>query len=132
MRKYQLVLLLSVLLLMLSMALIISVWTKSPKAEKTLLSTDSLKVVQDGNRIVISDVLDDKEYNFIIRHKRHSEGRTTPITVSQDGANITVILNKKCVYLFDNTTKKEYLLQIGRIVPKISLNRGAYNEKGAN
>ena len=121
MRKYQLVLLLSVLLLMLSMALIISVWTKSPKAEKTLLSTDSLKVVQDGNRIVISDVLDDKEYNFIIRHKRHSEGRTTPITVSQDAENITVRIAKKYIHLYDNIAKKEYLLIIGRIFPKVTL-----------
>lgn len=119
MKKYQIVLLLPTLAFLLSMTLSLFVWLESPKAEKTLLSTDSLKVVQEGNRIVISDALDDKEYNFIIRHKRHSEGRTTPITVSQDGANITVILNKKCIYLFDNIAEKKYVLRIGKIFPKV-------------
>lgn len=132
MKKYQICLLILSVIMLLSMTLSLLVWAELLKPERALLSTDTLTVTQKGSRIVISDVLDDKEYNFIIRHKRPSDGRTTPIILSQDGASITVILNKKCIHLFDNTTKKEYLLQIGRIVPKISLNRGAYNEKEAN
>lgn len=121
MRKYQIVLILSAILLLLSMTLSLFVWLESPKAEKTLISTDTLLVTQEGGRISVYDVVGDKLYTFRIKHNRSSEGRTKPITVSQDAENITVRIAKKYIHLYDNIAKKEYLLIIGRIFPKVTL-----------
>lgn len=121
MRKYQIVLILSAILLLLSMTLSLLVWLESPKAEKTLISTDTLLVTQEGGRISVYDVVGDKLYTFRIKHNRSSEGRTKPITVSQDAENITVRIAKKYIHLYDNIAKKEYLLIIGRIFPKVTL-----------
>jgi hypothetical protein len=120
-RKYQIVLILSAILLLLSMTLSLFVWLESPKAEKTLISTDTLLVTQEGGRISVYDVVGDKLYTFRIKHNRSSEGRTKPITVSQDAENITVRIAKKYIHLYDNIAKKEYLLIIGRIFPKVTL-----------
>lgn len=120
MRKYQIVLILSAILLLLSMTLSLFVWLESPKAEKTLISTDTLLVTQEGGRISVYDVVGDKLYTFRIKHNRSSEGRTKPITVSQDAENITVRIAKKYIHLYDNIAKKEYLLIIGRIFPKVT------------
>lgn len=121
MRKYQIVLILSAILLLLSMTLSLFVWLESPKAEKTLISTDTLLVTQEGGRISVYDVVGDKLYTFRIKHNRSSEGRTKPITVSQDAENITVRIAKKYIHLYDNIAKKEYLLIIDRIFPKVTL-----------
>lgn len=121
MRKYQIVLILSAILLLLSMTLSLFVWLESPKAEKTLISTDTLLVTQEDGRISVYDVVGDKLYTFRIKHNRSSEGRTKPITVSQDAENITVRIAKKYIHLYDNIAKKEYLLIIGRIFPKVTL-----------
>lgn len=121
MRKYQIVLILSAILLLLSMTLSLFVWLESPKAEKTLISTDTLLVTQEGGRISVYDVVGDKLYTFRIKHNRSSEGRTKPITVSQGAENITVRIAKKYIHLYDNIAKKEYLLIIGRIFPKVTL-----------
>lgn len=121
MRKYQIVLLLPTLAFLLSMTLSLFVWLESPKAEKTLISTDTLLVTQEGGRISVYDVVGDKLYTFRIKHNRSSEGRTKPITVSQDAENITVRIAKKYIHLYDNIAKKEYLLIIGRIFPKVTL-----------
>ena len=120
-RKYQIVLILSAILLLLSMTLSLFVWLESPKAEKTLISTDTLLVTQEDGRISVYDVVGDKLYTFRIKHNRSSEGRTKPITVSQDAENITVRIAKKYIHLYDNIAKKEYLLIIGRIFPKVTL-----------
>ena len=103
------------------MTLSLFVWLESPKAEKTLISTDTLLVTQEGGRISVYDVVGDKLYTFRIKHNRSSEGRTKPITVSQDAENITVRIAKKYIHLYDNIAKKEYLLIIGRIFPKVTL-----------
>lgn len=121
MKKYQIVLLLPTLAFLLSMTLSLFVWLESPKAEKTLISTDTLLVTQEGGRISVYDVVGDKLYTFRIKHNRSSEGRTKPITVSQDAENITVRIAKKYIHLYDNIAKKEYLLIIGRIFPKVTL-----------
>lgn len=121
MKKYQIVLLLPTLAFLLSMTLSLFVWLESPKAEKTLISTDTLLVTQEGGRISVYDVVGDKLYTFRIKHNRSSEGRTKPITVSQDAENITVRIAKKYIHLYDNIAKKKYLLIIGRIFPKVTL-----------
>ena len=104
---------------MLSMALIISVWTKSPKAEKTLLSTDTLLVTQEGGIIAVTDVLSGKQYCFTIRYKRPSEANTKAVTVSDDGANIVVKVAEKRIEILDDLNNKKYVLRIGKIFPKV-------------
>ncbi len=121
MKVYRILLIFTLTITLLYMALSLFVWIESPKAEKTLISTDTLLVTQEGGRISVYDVVGDKLYTFRIKHNRSSEGRTKPITVSQDAENITVRIAKKYIHLYDNIAKKEYLLIIGRIFPKVTL-----------
>ncbi len=93
-----------------------------PRTERILIDTDTLRAVQNGGEISVYDVVGDKQYTFFrIKHKRPSEGRTMPITVSQDGANIVVKVAEKRIEILDTLNNKRYVLRIGKILSKITL-----------
>lgn len=130
MRKYQLVLILALFLLVLSMALTLFVWLESPRTERILIDTSTLKVTQEGGIIAVTDVLSGKQYCFTIRYKCPSEANTKAVTVSDDGANIVVKVAEKRIEILDDLNNKKYVLRIGKIFPKVYKSTFNFMKKG--
>lgn len=130
MKVYRILLIFTLTITLLYMALSLFVWIESPKAEKTLISTDTLLVTQEGGIIAVTDVLSGKQYCFTIRYKRPSEANTKAVTVSDDGANIVVKVAEKRIEILDDLNNKKYVLRIGKIFPKVYKSTFNFMKKG--
>ena len=66
---------------------------------KTLYQSESIEVVREGNKTAVYDLLADKEYNYITRRVKRSEGVSEPYTtVDTDTIKIEIIPSGLRVY----------------------------------
>ena len=81
------------------------------KAPKTLVDTDTLKIVCCGNKTAVYDVVAGKEYNFVIKKVRRIEGEKKPYTaVCTDTIKIDVLPNG-VLKIIDETSKEIHTIQ---------------------
>ena len=66
---------------------------------KTLYQSESVEVVREGNKTAVYDLLADKEYNYITKRVKRSEGILEPYTtVDTDTIKIEIIPSGLRVY----------------------------------
>ena len=66
---------------------------------KTLYQSDSVEIVREGNKTAVYDLLADKEYNYITKRVKRSEGILEPYTtVDTDTIKIEIIPSGLRVY----------------------------------
>ena len=66
---------------------------------KTLYQSDSVAVIQNGNKTTVYDLLTDKEYSYITKRVKRSEGVLEPYTtVDSDTIKIEIIPSGLRVY----------------------------------
>lgn len=66
---------------------------------KTLYQSESVEVVREGNKTAVYDILADKEYNYITKRVKRSEGVSEPYTtVDTDTIKIEIIPSGLRVY----------------------------------
>ena len=66
---------------------------------KTLYQSESVEVVREGNKTAVYDLLADKEYNYITKRVKRSEGVSEPYTtVDTDTIKIEIIPSGLRVY----------------------------------
>lgn len=66
---------------------------------KTLYQSESVEVVREGNKTAVYDLLADKEYNYITKRVKRSEGILEPhTTVDTDTIKIEIIPSGLRVY----------------------------------
>ena len=66
---------------------------------KTLYKSDSVEIVREGNKTAVYDILADKEYNYITKRVKRSEGVLEPYTtVDTDTIKIEIIPSGLRVY----------------------------------
>lgn len=66
---------------------------------KILYQSESVEVVREGNKTAVYDLLADKEYNYITKRVKRSEGVTEPYTtVDTDTIKIEIIPSGLRVY----------------------------------
>ena len=66
---------------------------------KTLYKSDSVEIVREGNKTAVYDILADKEYNYITKRVKRSEGILEPhTTVDTDTIKIEIIPSGLRVY----------------------------------
>lgn len=77
---------------------------------KTLYQSESVEVVQEGNKTAVYDLLADKEYNYITKRVKRLEGVLEPYTtVDTDTIKIEIIPSGLRVY--DKTANKIFTYQ---------------------
>ena len=83
--------------LLLSMCLMLFAGCKNEP--KMLYQSDSVKIVREGNKTAVYDLLADKEYNYITKRVKRSEGVLEPYTtVDTDTIKIEIIPSGLRVY----------------------------------
>ena len=66
---------------------------------KMLYQSNSVEIVREGNKTAVYDLLADKEYNYITKRVKRSEGVLEPyITVDTDTIKIEIIPSGLRVY----------------------------------
>ena len=66
---------------------------------KMLYQSNSVEIVREGNKTVVYDLLADKEYNYITKRVKRSEGVSEPYTtVDTDTIKIEIIPSGLRVY----------------------------------
>ena len=77
---------------------------------KILYQSESVEVVREGNKTAVYDLLADKEYNYITKRVKRSEGVLEPYTtVDTDTIKIEIIPSGLRVY--DKTANKIFTYQ---------------------
>ena len=77
---------------------------------KMLYQSESVEVVREGNKTAVYDLLADKEYNYITKRVKRSEGVLEPYTtVDTDTIKIEIIPSGLRVY--DKTANKIFTYQ---------------------
>ena len=77
---------------------------------KTLYQSESVEIVREGNKTAVYDLLADKEYNYITKRVKRSEGILEPYTaVDTDTIKIEIIPSGLRVY--DKTANKIFTYQ---------------------
>ena len=77
---------------------------------KTLYQSNSVEVVREGNKTAVYDLLADKEYNYITKRVKRSEGVLEPYTtVDTDTIKIEIIPSGLRVY--DKTENKIFTIE---------------------
>ena len=72
---------------------------------KMLYQSNSVEIVREGNKMAVYDLLADKEYNYITKRVKRSEGILEPhTTVDTDTIKIEIIPSGLRVY--DKTANK--------------------------
>ncbi len=83
--------------LLLSMCLMLFAGCNSEP--KMLYQSDSVEIVREGNKTAVYDLLADKEYNYITKRVKRSEGVSEPYTtVDTDTIKIEIIPSGLRVY----------------------------------
>ena len=84
-------------MLLLSMCLMLFAGCNSEP--KMLYQSDSVEIVREGNKTAVYDLLADKEYNYITKRVKRSEGVSEPYTtVDTDTIKIEIIPSGLRVY----------------------------------
>ena len=77
---------------------------------KILYQSDSVTITQEGKKTVVYDLLADKEYNYITKRVKRSEGVSEPYTtVDTDTIKIEIIPSGLRVY--DKTENKIFTIE---------------------
>ena len=77
---------------------------------KTLYQSDGVTITREGNKTAVYDLLADKEYNYITKRVKRSEGILEPYTtVDTDTIKIEIIPSGLRVY--DKTANKIFTYQ---------------------
>ena len=77
---------------------------------KKLYQSNSVEIVREGNKTAVYDLLADKEYNYITKRVKRSEGVTEPYTtVDTDTIKIEIIPSGLRVY--DKTENKIFTIE---------------------
>ncbi len=77
---------------------------------KTLYQSESVAIVREGNKTAVYDLIADKEYNFITKRIKRTEGILEPYTsVDTDTIKIEIIPSGLRVY--DKTANKIFTHQ---------------------
>ena len=77
---------------------------------KMLYKSDSVEIVREGNKTAVYDILADKEYNYITKRVKRSEGVSEPYTtVDTDTIKIEIIPSGLRVY--DKTENKIFTIE---------------------
>lgn len=77
---------------------------------KMLYQSDSVEIVREGNKTAVYDLLADKEYNYITKRVKRSEGVSEPYTtVDTDTIKIEIIPSGLRVY--DKTENKIFTIE---------------------
>ena len=85
-----------VALFLLLCVLLFAVCNSKPKI---FYNSDSVQIVQEGNKTLVYDLLADKEYNYITKRVKRSESVTEPYTaVDTDTIKIEIIPSGLRVY----------------------------------
>ena len=83
--------------LLLSMCLML--FAGCNKEPKMLYQSNSVEIVREGNKTAVYDLLADKEYNYITKRVKRSEGVSEPYTtVDTDTIKIEIIPSGLRVY----------------------------------
>lgn len=77
---------------------------------KMLYQSNSVEIVREGNKTAVYDLLADKEYNYITKRVKRSEGVSEPYTtVDTDTIKIEIIPSGLRVY--DKTENKIFTIE---------------------
>lgn len=77
---------------------------------KMLCQSNSVEIVREGNKTAVYDLLADKEYNYITKRVKRSEGVSEPYTtVDTDTIKIEIIPSGLRVY--DKTENKIFTIE---------------------
>ncbi len=77
---------------------------------KTLYQSESVTIVREGNKTAVYDLIADKEYNFITKRVKRTEGILEPyMSVDTDTIKIEIIPSGLRVY--DKTANKIFTHQ---------------------
>ena len=83
--------------LLLSMCLML--FAECNNEPKMLYQSNSVEIVREGNKTAVYDLLADKEYNYITKRVKRSEGVSEPFTtVDTDTIKIEIIPSGLRVY----------------------------------
>ena len=75
-----------------------------------LYQSNSVEIVREGNKTAVYDLLADKEYNYITKRVKRSEGVSEPYTtVDTDTIKIEIIPSGLRVY--DKTENKVFTIE---------------------
>ena len=108
MTKYKAILC-GVLAIILLSAFVFGVWYLHQP--KTLIDTDSLKVVREGAKTTVYDIVGDEQYTFKTVRVKRSEGVSVPSTaISTDTISID-ILPQGVLKITDKTVEKVYIIK---------------------
>ena len=95
---------------MLLLSLCLMLFAGCNNEPKTLYQSESVEVVREDNKTAVYDLLADKEYNYITKRVKRSEGVSEPYTtVDTDTIKIEIIPSGLRVY--DKTANKIFTYQ---------------------
>ena len=78
---------------------------------KTLIDTDTLRVICDGTKTTVYDLIDEKEYNFKTIRVKRSDGVSEPYSaIFTDTISIDIMPHGK-LKITDKTAEKVYTIQ---------------------
>ena len=85
---------------------------------KLLYQSNSVEIVREGNKMAVYDLLADKEYNYITKRVKRSEGILEPYT-TVDTETIKIEIIPSGLRVYDKTAGKIFTYQ-----RKIAQNKG--------
>ena len=77
---------------------------------KTLYQSDSVTITREGNITLVSDLVADKEYNYITKRVKRSEGVFEPYT-TVDTETIKIEIIPSGLRVYDKTANKIFTYQ---------------------
>ena len=77
---------------------------------KTLYQSESVEVVREGNKTAVYDLLADKEYNYITKRVKRSEGVLEPYTTA-DTDTIKIEIIPSGLRVYDKAENKIFTIE---------------------
>ena len=75
-----------------------------------LYQSDSVEIVREGNKTAVYDLLTDKEYNYITKRVKHSEGVSEPYT-TVDTNTIKIEIIPSGLRVYDKAENKIFTIE---------------------
>lgn len=94
--------------LLLSMCLMLFAGCNSEP--KMLYQSDSVEIVREGNKTAVYDLLADKEYNYITKRVKRSEGVSEPYT-TVDTNTIKIEIIPSGLRVYDKAENKIFTIE---------------------
>ena len=77
---------------------------------KMLYQSDSVEIVREGNKTAVYDLLADKEYNYITKRVKRSEGVSEPYT-TVDTNTIKIEIIPSGLRVYDKAENKIFTIE---------------------